>query len=84
MPGDIRFGVINETVLDGPAWLDHVRRVEGAGIDALLIRDHFSAGAFGQQLAAFSALGAAAAVTTRLCLGTLVLSNDFRHPACPT
>jgi len=45
------------------------------------LRDHFSAGAFGQQLAPFSALSAAAAVTTRLHVGTLVLSNDFRHPA---
>ena len=47
----------------------------------LLIRDHFSAGAFGQQLAPFSALAAAAAVTGRLPVGTMVLSNDFRHPA---
>jgi len=68
-------------VLDGPAWADHARRVEGAGVGALLIRDHFSAGAFGQQLAPFSALAAAAAVTTGLRVGTLVLSNDFRHPA---
>jgi alkanesulfonate monooxygenase SsuD/methylene tetrahydromethanopterin reductase-like flavin-dependent oxidoreductase (luciferase family) len=47
----------------------------------LLLRDHFSAGAFGQQLAPFSGLAAAAAVTTRLRVGTIVLSNDFRHPA---
>ena len=43
--------------------------------------DHFSAGAFGQQLAPFTALASAAAVTTRLRVGTIVLSNDFRHPA---
>jgi len=78
---EIRFGVVSESVLDGPAWADHARRVEGAGVGALLIRDHFSAGAFGQQLAPFSALAAAAAVTTGLRVGTLVLSNDFRHPA---
>jgi len=77
----IRFGVVSESVLDGPAWADHARRVEDAGIGSLLIRDHFSAGAFGQQLAPFSALAAAAAVTSRLRVGTLVLSNDFRHPA---
>jgi len=77
----IRFGVVSESVLDGPAWAEHARRIEGAGIGSLLIRDHFSAGAFGQQLAPFSALAAAAAVTTRLRVGTLVLSNDFRHPA---
>ena len=77
----IRFGVVSETVLDGSAWTDQARRLEGAGINSLLIRDHFSAAAFGQQLAPFSALAAASAVTTRLTLGTLVLSNDFRHPA---
>jgi probable F420-dependent oxidoreductase len=80
MTGRLRFGVVNESVLDGPAWLDHVRRVEDGGIDVFLVRDHFSAGAYGQQLAPFSALAAAAAVTARLHVGTLVLANDFRLP----
>jgi len=80
MTSKLRFGVVNESVLSGPAWLDHVRRVEDGGIDVFLVRDHFSAGAYGQQLAPFSALAAAAAVTTRLHVGTLVLANDFRHP----
>jgi probable F420-dependent oxidoreductase len=78
---EIRFGVVSESVLGGPAWADLARRVEDAGVHSFLIRDHFSAGAFGQQLAPFSALAAAAAVTARLHVGTLVLSNDFRHPA---
>src|SRR5690242_3572818 len=78
---ELRFGVVSESVLQGRAWLDHARRIEDAGIDVLLIRDHFSAGAFGQQLAPFTALASAAAVTTRLRVGTIVLSNDFRHPA---
>jgi alkanesulfonate monooxygenase SsuD/methylene tetrahydromethanopterin reductase-like flavin-dependent oxidoreductase (luciferase family) len=52
---EIRFGVVSESVLAGPAWADHARRVEDAGVGSLLIRDHFSAGAFGQQLAPFSA-----------------------------
>jgi len=77
----LRFGIVSESVRHGPAWLDFARQVEGAGIDVLLLRDHFSAGAFGQQLAPFTALAAAAAVTSELRLGTLVLSNDFRHPA---
>jgi probable F420-dependent oxidoreductase len=77
----IRFAVVSESVLEGPAWADHARRVEDTGVSSLLLRDHFSAGAFGQQLAPFSALAAAAAVTARLHVGTLVLSNDFRHPA---
>lgn len=80
MTGKLRFGVVSESVSGGPAWLDHARRVEDGGIDAFLVRDHFSAGAYGQQLAPFSALAAAAAVTERLHVGTLVLANDFRHP----
>ena len=78
---ELRFGVVSESVRDGRAWLDYARQIEDTGIDVLLIRDHFSAGAFGQQLAPFTALAAAAAVTTRLRVGTIVLSNDFRHPA---
>src|SRR6266851_4403038 len=76
----LRFGVVSESVRPGRAWLDFARQVEDSGVDVLLLRDHFSAGAFGQQLAPFSGLAAAAAVTTRLRLGTMVLSNDFRHP----
>src|SRR5215469_10028595 len=77
----VRFGVVSESVREGRAWLDFARQAEDSGVDVLLLRDHFSAGAFGQQLAPFSGLAAAAAVTTRLRVGTLVLSNDFRHPA---
>jgi probable F420-dependent oxidoreductase len=80
MTSKLRFGVVSESVPGGSAWRDHVRRVEDGGIDVFLVRDHFSAGAYGQQLAPFSALAAAAAVTTRLHVGTLVLANDFRHP----
>jgi probable F420-dependent oxidoreductase len=72
---------VSESVREGRAWLDFARQIEDSGIDVLLLRDHFSAGAFGQQLAPFTGLSAAAAVTTRLRLGTIVLSNDFRHPA---
>ena len=77
----LRFGVVSESVRGGRAWLDFARQIEDSGVDVLLLRDHFSAGAFGQQLAPFSGLAAAAAVTSRLRLGTMVLSNDFRHPA---
>ena len=78
---ELRFRRGQRVGTHGRAWLDHARRIEDAGIDVLLIRDHFSAGAFGQQLAPFTALASAAAVTTRLRVGTIVLSNDFRHPA---
>jgi probable F420-dependent oxidoreductase len=81
MADQLRFGVVGESVPEGRGWLEHARRVEGSGVATLLLRDHFSAGAFGPQLAPFSALAAAAAVTERLRVGTMVLSNDFRHPA---
>ncbi len=55
----LRFGIVAESVRDGPAWADHARAAEEAGVGSLLLRDHFSAGAFGQQLAPFSALAAA-------------------------
>jgi probable F420-dependent oxidoreductase len=80
MTSKLRFGVVSESVLAGPAWLDHARRIEDDGIGVLLLRDHFSAGAYGQQLAPFSALAAAATATAHLHVGTLVLANDFRHP----
>src|SRR5262245_44173183 len=44
------------------------------------MRDHCVSGPFGRQLAPISALSAAAAATTRLHVGTMVLSNDYRHP----
>src|ERR1700734_96842 len=80
MSSKLRFGVVSESVPAAPVWLDQARRVEDAGVGVLLLRDHFSAGAYGQQFAPFSGLAAAAAATTRLHVGTLVLANAFRHP----
>ena len=80
-PRPLRLGVVSESVPEPSAWLDHAKRVEDAGIDVLLMRDHFMPGPFGPQLAPMAALSAAAAVTTRLHVGTMVLSNDYRHPA---
>jgi probable F420-dependent oxidoreductase len=73
--------MVSESVAEPTAWLDLARRVEDSGVDVLLMRDHFATGPFGPQLAPIGALSAAAAVTTRLHVGTMVLSNDYRHPA---
>src|ERR1700749_5178326 len=78
---ELRLGVVSESVLQGRGWLDHARRIDEAGRDVLVIGDPFAGGACGQQWAPFTALASAAAVTTRLRVGTIVLSNDFRHPA---
>jgi alkanesulfonate monooxygenase SsuD/methylene tetrahydromethanopterin reductase-like flavin-dependent oxidoreductase (luciferase family) len=76
----LRFGIVSESVREGRAWLDFARQIEDSGVDVLLLRDHFSAGAFGQQLAPFSGLAAAAAVTTRLRLGTIRSKGPYLEP----
>jgi probable F420-dependent oxidoreductase len=76
-----RFGVINEQLLPPAEWLVHVRRVEELGYSTFLIRDHMVPDYFGEQYAPLVALAAAAGATGRLRLGTMVLDNDFRHPA---
>ncbi|MCV7369152.1 F420-dependent oxidoreductase [Mycolicibacterium duvalii] len=52
-----------------------VEAVQAAGIDVLTFADHLM-----PMVAPISAATAAAAATTRLHVGTLVLNNDFRHP----
>jgi probable F420-dependent oxidoreductase len=70
-----RFGVMNfGSSLD--EWHAFARRAEDLGFSTLVVSDHF-----GKQLAPLPALMAAAGVTTRIRLGTIVLDNDFRHPA---
>lgn len=59
----------------GPAWVDLARRVEDLGYSTLLLPDHFD-----DQLSPMPALAVAAAVTTGLRVGPLVLDNDYRHP----
>jgi probable F420-dependent oxidoreductase len=57
-------------------WLDLARKADDLGYSTLLLPDHF-----GPQMAPLPALLAAAAATPRLRVGTIVLDNDFRHPA---
>jgi probable F420-dependent oxidoreductase len=76
-----RFGVIAEHAQTPGLLLETARRAEAAGCSTLLIRDHLVEGPFAHQLAPLTALAAVAAATTRLRVGTLVLSNDFRNPA---
>jgi probable F420-dependent oxidoreductase len=58
-------------------WLKLARDAESIGYEHLLMSDHLTHGG----AAPFTAMAAAAAVTTRLRVGTYVLNNDFRHPA---
>lgn len=74
----MEFGALMmEPVTSAGQWADRVRRVEAAGCTALQVSDHFDRSPVSPMLA----LAAAAQVSDRLRLGTLVLNNDFRHPA---
>ena len=75
-----RFGVFGETARSREALLDTARRAEESGYSTFLIRDHFIEEPFGHQLAPLTALSAVAGATNRLRVGSLVLSNDYRHP----
>ena len=74
-PRAFRFGVTVPAVAAGPAWAERARRIEQLGYAILQMPDHFR-----EQLAPVPALTAAALATTRLRIGSLVFSNDFRHP----
>src|SRR5215212_5029157 len=75
-----RFGVIGEAITSRERLLDAPRRAEELGYSTLLLRDHFVAEPFGDQLAPLVALSAAAGATRTLRVGSLVLDNDYRHP----
>jgi probable F420-dependent oxidoreductase len=75
-----RFGVLAEAARSRDALLDTARRAEDSGYATFLLRDHFIAEPFGHQLAPLTALAAVVDVTKTLRVGTLVLSNDYRHP----
>ncbi len=70
-----RFGAQLAGAPSGTAWAGIARRVEGDGYATLFMPDHFD-----DQWSPMPALAAAAAATTTLRIGSLVLDNDFRHP----
>ncbi|QUQ70592.1 TIGR03621 family F420-dependent LLM class oxidoreductase [Kutzneria sp. CA-103260] len=78
--GAFRFGVLAETAGSVEEVAATARRAEELGYDTVLLRDHFVPEPFGDQVAPLIGLAAAAAATSRLRVGTLVLDNDYRHP----
>src|SRR5512140_3768840 len=70
-----RFGVQLSRADSGAQWSGLARRAEELGYDVLIMPDHLD-----QQLSPIAALGAAAAVTSRIRLCTFVFANDYRHP----
>jgi probable F420-dependent oxidoreductase len=69
-----RFG-FQSTARDLSGVVNDARDAEAAGFDIFQVGDHI-----GAQVSPLAALAAAAAVTERIGLGTLVLNNDLRHP----
>lgn len=74
-PRRFRFGVQTHNAATGEEWTELARKAEDLGYSTMFMPDHF-----GDQLAPVPALMAAAAVTTTLRVGTLVLDNDYKHP----
>lgn len=76
MARKIRFSTQSGSQPTGQDWLARAKRLEAIGYETLSMPDHMVGGAWSNM----PALGAAAAVTTKLRLGNLVLDNDFRNP----
>jgi probable F420-dependent oxidoreductase len=76
MPHPFRFGVQSRTLGPRREWLESLRRTEANGYSTYVVMDHFVRG-----LDPIATLGAAAAATSTLRLGSMVVANDFRHPA---
>ena len=71
-----RFSVQAGAPPAGMDWPSFARRIESIGYGGLVMADHV----VGNGLSPLPALAAAAAATTTLRVGTLVLDNDFRNP----
>jgi probable F420-dependent oxidoreductase len=76
-PRKFRFGVQVSTAESAAEWRDKARKVEDLGYSTLFMPDHF----IDTQLAPMTAISFAAAHTTKLRIGMLVLGNDYKHPA---
>jgi probable F420-dependent oxidoreductase len=72
----IRFATQSAGQPTGDEWLARAKRLEAIGYETLAMPDHMVGAAWSNM----PALGAAAAVTTRIRLGNLVIDNDFRNP----
>ncbi len=74
MSRPFRFGVQLST-LPAEGWAERLRTIEALGYSTVFVPDHF-----GPQWEPATTLAAAAAVTERLNVGSLVYDVDYRHP----
>jgi probable F420-dependent oxidoreductase len=70
-----RFGVTSYGASSAAEWKNKTQKIEELGYATLLVPDHFI-----EQVATIPALAMAAAYTENLRVGSIVCSNDFRHP----
>src|SRR5439155_23493076 len=75
MSRKFRFGVQLSRARSGEDWIEKAPKIADPGFSTPLMPDHFD-----NQFAPLTALAAAAATTSSLRVGGLVLDNDFRHP----
>jgi probable F420-dependent oxidoreductase len=71
-----RFGVLAKQARPAAEFRDLARRAEDLGFATFFMPDHFVE----HPLAPIPGIMAAAAATTTLRVGTLVLGNDYKHP----
>src|SRR5689334_16567624 len=75
-PRPFRFGADLQAALPDRSFADSARELEDLGFSTVFVPDHFDEG-----LGPITAMAVAAAATTTINVGTLVLDCDFRHPA---
>ena len=71
-----RFGVLAKQARPAAEFRDLARQAEDLGFSTFFMPDHF----VDHPLAPIPGIMAAAAATTTLRVGTLVLGNDYKHP----
>jgi probable F420-dependent oxidoreductase len=72
-----RFGVQTGGAESGAEWREKARKVEALGYSTLYMPDHFIETPFAPAVG----MAMAAEATETLRVGTLVLGNDYKHPA---
>jgi probable F420-dependent oxidoreductase len=72
-----RFGVQSGGATSAREWREKARKVEALGYSTLFMPDHF----IDTPLAPMVGIAMAAEATESLRVGTLVLGNDYKHPA---
>ncbi len=74
---------LNPTSIAWPRLLDEVLKAEDEGFEAAWVYDHLAGQSLGghTMLECFTTLGALAAATSRISLGTMVVNMSLREPA---